>query len=444
MMPGSATRLLALGAAAVAVAVTAATADARSTMIDDQAPILRRAIAAGLQPSGDNLWQIRGTEAVFGSGREVESVPASALAGLSPAAMASVLRTAMRTAGGRYAVIDDAGVALRGADGDALAAALATLSREKPSWSGGLTLARRVHLYVAPAAGGVLTDPADAGLRAALGRSGGLWLKTAGWTPQQWLTWPAEVTRQVVPQGLDRTRVHVALQGSDQPAVWALARHGSACAVLDNAPAAYRVGNAIEAFAAQYRRSFRPKAPKAPVAGCTAAPVLPGAGATALVASAGRETTGLEIPPGGLVTPPLVAGEPAQVTLQLGDDPLGLAAGLGLAPEAAWQALGVVVQVRGAGVAIDVPVAGDGSAALAFTPTEPGPVSMRVVVGAAGVATALGGPADMVAPLAATAGGGSLLSRVVADPDGWSLTIPLVPTGGSVGDPVLVIVPPFG
>jgi hypothetical protein len=66
------------------------------------------------------------------------------------------------------------------------------------------------------------------------------------------------------------------------------------------------------------------------------------------------------------------------------------------------------------------------------------------VVGAGGVGTALGGPADMVASLAASPGGAALLSRVVADPDAWSLSIPLAPTGGAVGDPVLVIVPPFG
>ena len=178
--------------------------------------------------------------------------------------------------------------------------------------------------------------------------------------------------------------------------------------------------------------------------GCTVAPRLPKPGASALVTSWSRETTGLQIPPGGLVTPPLVAGEPAQVTLQLGADPLGLAAGLGVTPEAAWKAFGVVVQVRGPGVALDVPIGGDGSAALEFTPTSPGPVSMRIVVKGSGVSTALGAPADLVQPLASTSFGGPLLGRVVADPDRWSLTIPLVPTGGSVGAPVLVIVPPFG
>jgi hypothetical protein len=69
---------------------------------------------------------------------------------------------------------------------------------------------------------------------------------------------------------------------------------------------------------------------------------------------------------------------------------------------------------------------------------------MRIVVQGSGVSTALGAPADLVGPIASTPYGGPLLGRVVADPDGWALTIPLVPTGGSAGQPVLVIVPPFG
>jgi hypothetical protein len=437
-------RFLAFGAAAVAVAAASSTAAARSTMVDDQAPILRRAVAAGLQVSGDNLWQTRGPDAVLGAAREVESVPSSALAGKSPAAMASVLRAALRASGGHYAVIDDAGPVFRGAQGDALAAAFAILGREASPWGGG-TMARRVHLYVNAAAGGVLTEPAQAGLRTALARSGGLWLKTTGWSAQRWLTWPAELTRQVAPRGLDRTRIHVAIHAGDQARFWARAKNGSACVVLDNGPAAYRVGDSIEAFAAEYRRAFtRPAADKAAVEGCTPAPVLPPAGASALVASMGRETTGLEIPPGGLVTPPLVAGEPAQVTLQLGADPLGIAAGLDVAPEAVWEALAVVVQVRGPGVAVDVPIAGDGAAPIEFTPTAPGPVTMRIIVRGSGVSTALGAPTDMVAPLAATPGGPALLPRVVANPDSWSVQIPLHPTGGGVGQPVLEIVPPLG
>lgn len=408
-MPRTTTRLVALGAAAVAVAIAATPAAARSTLVDDDAAILTRAAAAGLQPEGDNLYQATGAVPVFGTSREVASVPASALLGRSAPGMATVLRDTLAKAGGHYAIVDDAGTAFRGSAGDTLAAALGLLGAQTAPYPGGGPLARRVHLYVSPAAGALLTDPALRGLRTALARSGGLWLKTSGWTPLQWLTWPAETARQVSARGLARSRVHVALPGGDQAALWARARNGSACVTLSNGPGAYRVGGSIEAFAAQYRRAFTFPASSKTAPGCTAAPLLPRSGASALVSAAGRETTGLVIPPGGLVTPPLVAGEPAQVTLQLGDDPLGLAAGLGVPAEALWKALDVVVQVRGPGVALDATIGGDGSAALEFTPTAPGPVTMRIVIRGAGVSTALGGPSDLVEPLAATAGSAALL-----------------------------------
>ena len=134
---------------------------------------------------------------------------------------------------------------------------------------------------------------------------------------------------------------------------------------LRNGPGAYRLGAGMDAFAQEFRRAFPSKRRSRAVPRPRSCPAP---GASALVASAGREATGLAIPPGGLVTPPLVAGEPAQVTLQLGDDPLGLAAGLGLEPEAAWEALDVVVQVRGPGFALDVPIGGDGSARRSRSP----------------------------------------------------------------------------
>ena len=443
-MPRTDTRVVAVVASIAATLAIAAPAAARTTLLDDDAPVLRRALAAGLQVSGDDLFQIRVGQAVFGPGREVESVPASSLLGRSPSGMAAALRKAVADASGHSAIIDEIGAAFRGADGDALAAAITSLAGEPSPYPGGGTIAGRVQIYLASDGGPLLSDPATLRLRTALGRSGGLWMKTRGWTSAEWLTWPAEAQRQASALKGAR-RVHVAMVAGDQAAQWTRAKNGSACAVLGNGPGAYRVRDSIEAFTAQYRSAFRqPASAKAGVTGCTAAPLLPRPGASALVASWGRETTGLPIPPGGLVTPPLVAGEPAQVTLQLGADPLGLAAGLGVTPEEAWRAFGVVVQVRGPGVALDAPIGGDGSAPLQFTPTAPGPVSMRIVVKGAGVSTALGAPADLVQPLASTVFSAPLLARVVADPDRWSLTIPLVPTGGSVGDPVLVIVPPFG
>jgi hypothetical protein len=444
-MPRTDTRFAAVALTFAATLAIVAPASARSSLLDDDAPVLRRARAAGMKVTDDDLFQIRTGEAVFGPGRELESVPGSSLTGRSPSAIAAILRKAVGDAGGHAAVIDEIGDPFRDRDGHALASALNSLAGEPAPYPGGGTMAGRIQIYLASEGGPLLTDPATLPLRTALGRSGGVWMKTRGWTALDWLTWPAEAQRQSGAAKGGRQRVHVAMVAGDQAAQWRRAKNGSACAVLANGPGAYRVRDAIEAFTAQYRAAFRqPSSTKAGVTGCTDAPLLPRAGASALVASWGRETTGLMIPPGGLVTPPLVAGEPAQVTLQLGADPLGLAAGLGVTPEEAWQALDVVVQVRGPGVAFEVPVGGDGSAPLAFTPTAPGPVSMRIVVQGSGVSTALGAPADLVGPIASTPYGGPLLGRVVADPDGWALTIPLVPTGGSAGQPVLVIVPPFG
>ena len=124
-MPRTTTRLVALGAAAVAVAIAATPAAARSTLVDDDAAILTRAAAAGLHPEGDNLYQATGAIPVFGAYREVASVPASALLGRSASGMATVLRDTLAKAGGHYAVVDDAGAAFRGSQGDTLAAAFA-------------------------------------------------------------------------------------------------------------------------------------------------------------------------------------------------------------------------------------------------------------------------------------------------------------------------------
>lgn len=443
-MPRISSCLIALGAAAAAcLAGMTPAASARSSLLDEAPADIRLALDSGLRPS-DSLYQPPTAPLVLPPSRVVAIVPASSIIGLTPARIATVLRQALDGAGARIAVVDEVGASFAGAPGDALASAMASLSRQTAKWTTG-PLSRRVHFYVEPNAGTLLAASSMNGARSALGRGGAVWLKDSGWSALEWLTWPAETVRQLASRGLSASRVHVSMTPGGQDAAWAAATTGSACAVLASGPGTYRLGPEVAAFAAHYRSAFpQPASRKDPPSSCTAAPVLPRDGASALVASAARETTGLPIPPGGLVTPPLVAGEPAQVTLQLGADPLGLAAGLGVTPEAAWEALAVVVQVRGAGVALDAPIAGDGSAALAFTPTEPGPVSMRIVVQGSGVSTALGAPSDLVQPLASTAFSAPLLARVVTDPDGWTLTIPLVPTGGSVGDPVLVIVPPFG
>lgn len=435
-MPRTSTRLLALGAALAAVGA-AGPATARQSVLFESEGALRSALAAGLGPD-DMLYQARSDAPVLPAARRWATIDGSELLPLSAGEMAARLREAIISAPGHAVVIDDLGPDWEGAPATTLAAALGELGKSGAAHVRG-PLARRVHIFVAPDAGRVLTGAGFAGIRATMGRVGGAWLKTTGWTPADWLTWPAETVRMLRTRGLGSARAHLLFTPGDQSAAWSLARTGSACTLLSSGPGTYGLGDAVPAWAAEFRRAF-PRWQKE-ASGCVGAPALPAAAASALAAAAAAEGTGIAIAPGGLVTPPLVAGAPAQVTLQLGPDPLGLAAGLGRTPEAVWTALGAVVQVRGPGVALDVPVGGDSSAPIAFTPSAPGPVTMTLVIRAAGIGRALGGTGDLVDALAAAPGGDALLPRIVADPDGWTLALALRPSGGAPGDPALTVVP---
>jgi hypothetical protein len=213
--------------------------------------------------------------------------------------------------------------------------------------------------------------------------------------------------------------------------------------VLANGPGAVRLGASVDAFTAQYRWTFpASQGAKAPAAGCTPTPALTADAARSLNAAALDDATGLEIPAGGLVTPPVAVGEAAQVTLQLGPDPLGLGAALGLPPDGFWSAARATVTARGAGVGIAARIAGDGSATLQFTPTEAGGVALRLVVPGLLIPRALGGPSEVVEPLHAVRAEPSLITRVVAGPDTWELDIPLVVAGRPPGSPAIEVIPP--
>jgi len=85
---------------------------------------------------------------------------------------------------------------------------------------------------------------------------------------------------------------------------------------------------------------------------------------------------------------------------------------------------------------------GDGVARVDFTPTAPGPVTMRLVVDEEALARGLGGEPEMIGPLHAASADPGLIQRVVSDPSGWALSVPLVQPGAAPGSPVLEIVPP--
>jgi hypothetical protein len=434
--------LLALAAGAA----LPAGATARMTIMDDDAATIRQAIAP--RPDGtpglrvtDGLYQTPTLPGVLPATRRVARARATGdaaapgLVGLGARGMADLLADRMLATRSRRVLVDDLDTAFRGSEGDDLAAALAILGRRG--------LARGVHFSV-PNAASLLTDPAMAGARTAAMRAGGVWMDTTRWTPAGWLTWPSDMAYRLATGGSARARAHVSIGGGDQAVPWNRARAGSACPVLANGPGAVRLGASVDAFTAQYRWTFPvDQGPKSPAAECTSVPVLSAEGARSLDAAAEDEATGLEIPPGGLVTPPVAAGVPAQVTLQLGPDPLGLGAALGLSPDAFWTEARATVTARGAGVTIATPVAGDGSATLQFTPTEAGGITLRLVVPGLIVPRALGGPSEVVGPLRAVRAEPALINRVVAGPDTWELDIPLVNPGQAPGSPAIdVIAPP--
>ena len=216
--------------------------------------------------------------------------------------------------------------------------------------------------------------PRSAGLRTAMGRAGGGSL--AEDLGRRGRLDARPVARVAVgdprasspPRGVSPTRVHVMLSGGDQATPSGRrARTGSAGTPSATAQAAtastarYRLS-----VATFYRLSFpHPATDKSPAVGCVGAPAPPPPrpGAAGLVAAAGHEAAGLAVPPGGLVTPPLVAGEPAQVTLQLG---AATRSGLAAAPrrvvmEALWHRPRGRRPGPGRGVVLDAPIGGDGA-----------------------------------------------------------------------------------
>ena len=142
------------------------------------------------------------------------------------------------------------------------------------------------------------------------------------------------------------------------------------------------------------------------------------------------------------MTPPLAVGVPAQVTLQLGPDPLGLAAALGVTSEQFWAAAGASVTARGAGVDLSDRVSGDGSVTLAFTPTEPGGIALRLFLPGLVIPRLLGGATDVVGPLRAVRADQGLITRIVAGPDTWALDMPLMNPGQAPGSPVIEVIAP--
>jgi len=139
--------------------------------------------------------------------------------------------------------VDEIGGALRGARGDALAAALAIMSKKQARWplpGGGLgSYARHVHVYVRTVQSMITTPTLWAPIWRALPLIGGVWLEAyngsvlplSSWTPEEWLAWPRAFAAQFVAHGGQTSRLHFLITGSpaagqDQASQWALARIG--------------------------------------------------------------------------------------------------------------------------------------------------------------------------------------------------------------------------
>lgn len=440
------------------VVVPPAAANTPMSILNDEPATIRQLLAArpdggpGLRLADGIVQQQAGRAVLPGSrlaltvsgGDASPSVPT--LAGRSARGMAALLRDRIRAAGGHLVVVDDLGPRFAGRGGDDLASAMAMLSRER-AWYAPSGLSRRVHLNI-PDPGALLTADSWSGVRRAALHAGGLWLEafhgTAPWTPQEWLTWPGELSRRLVAAGGSAWRVHMVMRGgADMAGSWRMARTGTACTVLRSGPGALRLGDDADAFVAEFRGTLSIDPSTGRLSGplpCVAAPLPPAAAAPALIAAAARESAGLEIPPGGLAVPPLVAGDSAQLTVGLGPDPLGLAAALGVTPEAFWSAAGARLIVTAPGASAEAPVEGDGSARVQIQPTEAGGVTMRLELPGTAIGAALGGPVDLLAALRAADAPAALPRRVVADPTGWGLDLPLVRPGGAAGDPVLEVI----
>ena len=130
-----------------------------------------------------------------------------------------------------------------------------------------------------------------------------------------------------------------------------------------------------------------------------------------------RARAGVEMPPGTIDPPAVRVGRPAQVLVRLGSDPLGIAAAVGADPQAFWGSARATVSATGPGFAARGWVQADGSALLAFTPPQAGPVRMRLYVPSKPILRALG----------------------LCSSGRWGVNSPLVAPGQPPGSPVLEV-----
>jgi len=292
--------LAAIGPAAATAAPVAPVGPARMTILYDLDTPARAIVRpsggqAGVGAARGAFRQEGSTGHLFGGARDARSrigkVSGAALAGMSAPAMAAALRSQIvrgcvvngRNYGCRsdLVAIDEVGVAFRGAAGARLSAAMQTLATEHAR--DGESLARRLHVYLAPAlvtSIGARGQSARGGtwapLMAALAQAGGVWLEmyhggrveVQAFSASEWRRAPSAVARALARAGGDVGRLHFMLSATGMPAgrvpagcatpmscTWALADlRGVNRRILTAGPGAYRVGDQAAAWLAGYNR----------------------------------------------------------------------------------------------------------------------------------------------------------------------------------------------
>lgn len=317
-----------------------------------------------------------------------------------------------------------------------LAAALAAMGATPSPWGG--SYADRVHLYV-PTPAFLLRDPATwDGAWSAMARAGGVWLQTyrsplptTPWQPPEWLTWPRALAERIVAAGGSPDRLHLLMSTSpDQPAQWQMARTGAACTWLANGPGAYRLDNSVTQWVAQFRATFGgDPAPAGPSSiACAPAPVPDATRAAALARVLAWAEPSSPPQPARMQPRQLVVGATQALTVDLGPDPAGIGAALGMQPASVMAAARPRVVIEGPGFTRSVWLGNRRAVTVRVKPTGRGPVGASLVLGGAALTRAwAGGDLDILAAI--DAGGGAPTARQAAavNPRGWSIAIPIGP-----------------
>jgi hypothetical protein len=445
----SLSRVAAACAAAAVLGAATAEAQGRMVMLYDTADHVRQ-IATGpgaLDQEVYNLFQQQPVARVLAPSRQAWKVsgrgPSRATPGLrgrSVNSMVSLLRDRIARSGGRLVFIDEAGLALHSNPQDVtnLAAALEILSLQTLPQTGSQPLNERVHVYVqgvpAPL---VRPDRWEATWRV-LALAGGVWWQAytsnRSWNEAEWATWANLIQRNLNERGGDLSRLRWVFRHDPRVPVadqFAKALRAPACWPLANGVGVWRIGPESVPFREGWRAIADGLAP------CVPSPSPEHAQAVALDRVTGLEAGaalgdgmftlgahGAERLPAGAV-PNRV---PVRVRLDLGPDPLGIAAGLGVDPATFWPAAGATIRAAGAGVNARWALVPGRPLDVYLLPERRGVINLTLKLPVRGVREALGGPGvDLLAALESVGGprNRALERRLIQNPAGAALMIPL-------------------